>query len=250
VPFKGRSGDYFEFSWDRDAIANRIELNRELQYRFYQVVAEYALSKRPARTEPYLAEGHYSGLVANLIEAMELFVLGHEYGHVMAGHMNASDVTLRRQAEADGELVEYSWPRELEADSIGVRLLMLGLHKRSKLAIGYWYWGADFFFTALDVVQRAALLVQYGDETHRMDTHPPPLVRRQAARLRMLEMVGLEDFEEAMHVSSCLEFATDRLWNAVRDAVSALRTYGARELPTFPENVAQLRQIWDRSQIR
>ena len=107
--------------------------------------------------------------------------------------------------------------------------------------------GADFFFTALDIVQRAALLVQYGDETHRLGSHPPPLVRRQGVRVRMLEMVGLERFDETMQVARCLEFATESLWTAVRDSVVALRTYGARELPTFRENVAQLKQVWDLS---
>lgn len=250
VPLKRTDGNYAEFTWDEDAICDRIERNHELQYRFYQVLAEYSLSKRPIRTEPYLPEGHYQGPINQLIESMEMFVLGHEYGHVMAGHLTAPDVTRRHLAEADAELIEYSWPRELEADSTGVRLMMLALHKRESLALAFCYWGADFFFTALDIVQRAALLVQYGDETHRISSHPPPLVRRQAVRARMLEMVGLDRFDEAMHVSRCLELATERLWVAVRDSVFALRTYGARELPTFRENVAQLKDVWDLSRVR
>lgn len=251
IPVKRFGDDHWELLWDENAIAGRIDSNEELRYRFFQVIAEYAITGNTGRVEPYLPEGYYSDITSYLCEAVETFVFGHEYAHILAGHLKADNTPLRRLTDSDGILLVYSWPQELEADALGVKLAtqaMLNQHPKAHLA--QCYMGSDFFFTALDAVEKAALLFRDGVETPKLRSHPPALVRRQALRIRLLEMVGgdIEHFEESSKPSRCLEFAAEHLWAAVHDSVLALRTYGARELPTFKENIAQLNAIWRVSQ--
>ena len=74
---------------NRDAAAARLDADDTPIRRFLETVSAYATTGVPTNAPPYVLSDHrYQALSGMLCEAMELFVLGHEYGHVIAGHLD------------------------------------------------------------------------------------------------------------------------------------------------------------------
>ncbi len=80
---------------------------------------------RAARRFP--AEGGGRGmLAAALVGRIERFVLAHEYGHAIAGHLDASEAKTITADSAEGviEVIAKSWEQEFVADIWGVQLIL------------------------------------------------------------------------------------------------------------------------------
>jgi hypothetical protein len=61
-------------------------------------------------------------LKGSVVHACESFVLAHEYGHVLAGHINSSNTTFVRTSVGRVECARKSREQEFEADRLGVLL--------------------------------------------------------------------------------------------------------------------------------
>jgi Zn-dependent protease with chaperone function len=73
---------------------------------------------------------------------MEYFILGHEYGHLISGHLKEAD-----GAEAlpgvQADALVYSRKQELEADVFGVIVGTACMRHLRKVDIAMSFWGAD-----------------------------------------------------------------------------------------------------------
>jgi hypothetical protein len=77
-------------------------------------------------------ESSREDLIVFFAEAMERFVFAHEYGHVIKKHV--SDPMLLPTGPTgylEHKVLGRTWPQELEADAIGLRLLIQILKARA-----------------------------------------------------------------------------------------------------------------------
>lgn len=89
----------------------------------------------------------YLGLRLDLLGAMELFIVGHEYGHFIA-HEHAPD-------ESQPNSIDEIQRLEFICDQIGVILSRHALHRDSRGWLGYCGAGAMSFFRAIEASERA-----------------------------------------------------------------------------------------------
>ncbi len=217
-------------------IRQRLEQEPEVGARFAEVVLAYAHSGQPGRARPYLPARPYGLLAGSLQKSLEMFALGHEYGHVVRGHLEeASHKVLRVLPDEDTEALQYSWRQEYEADIVGT-----GLCIGAMLADGNYlpmsFWGIDCFFSVLDVVKRASSILSYGaEQTGRPGSHPPPNERRRRVRGVLRSMVdgpsATEQLEVAHTLGATVASTVELLWEQARPLVLDAHRQGLR--PVF-----------------
>jgi hypothetical protein len=95
---------------------------------FLQTVLEFLLIASPK--ENYFASENERELVVDLFTGMELFAVGHEYGHVIKNHGTSEGRQLMAFAPQktivvpNARTLKHSWAQELEADEIGFTLMV------------------------------------------------------------------------------------------------------------------------------
>jgi hypothetical protein len=93
---------------------------------------------------------------------MELFVMAHEYGHLIENH--GFEVSRQRLLqEAGAEIAKWTWFQESEADSIGLNLTiaaadMAGVPHRYPIA------SADLMLTSLSILDQIDQLRHHGHQ--------------------------------------------------------------------------------------
>lgn len=117
----------------------------------------------------------YDPLIIHFTEGMELFAVAHEYGHVLKKHSSpiiATPLGLNANGQPIGgrTVLAYarSWKQELEADQVGIALVLQALSTyakdddASRLSWLYSVKGALFFFRCLDIVDQARYIMEHG----------------------------------------------------------------------------------------
>jgi hypothetical protein len=218
------------------AAEDRIQQQPELAERFIEVAMAYALTGRPSVARPYWPERHYQMLSGVLQRSMILFVLGHEYGHMVAGHLLHVSSAGEDRSLVGVDALDYSWRQELEADVVGCRLSVAAMEQ-----LGYdpvlSFWGADFFFSAMDVMDRATSLLSCGDENKRkLGSHPPSKDRRSHLRRTFLPLLAGKGSPGATHPiehGQMIEDVVEHLWVLGRPSIKDAHERGFRPAPQW-----------------
>jgi IrrE N-terminal-like domain len=144
----------------------------------YSYVVQGSTKENQSRSQP---APHNRALYAELLQEMQRFVMAHEIGHFMLGHLDDESQSADRTPEA-------SWKCEYEADEFGLDL-MLALAKSKGASSAFHFWACDLVLTLYVILFRAISLLQFGTQkvTWVSPTHPDPTVRRTRLRERMLQ---------------------------------------------------------------
>ena len=222
------------FTLEPAAVQQRVRDDPSVLDRFADVVLAYALTGNPSRAEQYWPEADYGRLAELARESMELFVLGHEYGHIIAGHLGDASVERRMLPAQSVDEVSYAWGQEFEADYIGVALGVRSMNRSKGVDASLSFWGADLFFSALDVMDRCTSLLRHGDEgVQTLGSHPPSAERRQGVRLYLSRLLGDEASAGAIQLAEMVEQAVETLWTELRPYVRRLHEAGRRPAPAW-----------------
>jgi hypothetical protein len=103
--------------------------------------------------------------LGSISHAMQLFVLAHEYGHVLANHE-----TVMNSSGQGSEVLVRSWAQELEADVIGFTLMSNVLKRaasqvpRQKVMLGFHLVAPLLYFECVRIVEEAEHIIQHRGE--------------------------------------------------------------------------------------
>jgi hypothetical protein len=202
------------------AMTERIEANPEIADRFADIVVTYAVTGRIGLRGDPLPPG-YVGLAAVLHDSLTYFVLGHEYAHIMLGHLDTTAARKGVLPATEAEALVYSWQQELIADFLGMILSLNASIDHNKVDFGMAFWGIGLFFDALDVMDRAVSLLQTGDENVRqLGSHPPSDLRKQRMRESLSKMAEsayyAESVRRALGMDEIQTEITRLLWERTR----------------------------------
>lgn len=134
-----------------------------------------------------LATGAKAMLSAMVVHSCEKFVLAHEYGHAIAGHLTAPRTMVSKTPVGDVEFVCKSWSEEFEADLIAAMLLVIETPRQIKtyqdlFTLQFATVGPFFFFALDELITRVALEIKGLAGTSIITDHPPSRQRMQAVR--------------------------------------------------------------------
>jgi len=189
---------------------------------------------------PLLPSGAYGKLSTLMLERMETFVLCHEFGHLVSGHLSDASYVSAVIGESQVTHVVSDWAKEAEADSTGLKI-DLAVTADSGLPLPFGFLGADLFFGCVEVIERAIQTLFYGcccNEGLPTETHPSASTRREGVRyiistLRADQSAGILPFLDL--VASIV----DRLWEVCEPTLRAMHRDGVRPAPLWHPLIEQ-----------
>jgi hypothetical protein len=221
LPYEMIEGtQYVAFNIER--MRQILQAQPNLSWYWAEIVRSYALHRKPVGVPRVVlrqdAVGHTRGLIRH---AMELFAVGHEYGHHVEEH------SLGGIAAAGGEFGVDLHRQEHEADLLSALLsIRIGANKDTPNLYAYAGVGAIMMLGTRDLVRRATQVVRTGvDQIEPSITHPT-----LDERLRVLENFWMTHTpSELGHLRETFKSLLIILWDLLR--------------PKFEEMHATLRHI-------
>jgi hypothetical protein len=223
IPFEEvKGGSYvFRLLKTEAEIAKHLSENPVVLQRFRDALTPYLIEDKLLRSGiqsalRYSVDQPYGQAAKVLLDAMELFILGHEYGHLIKHHFSQGTRTASLLGEQSVEELIYNLEQEIEADLLGLQLMLRAMQKR-KIDITLSFWGADFFFCSIEVIARAVALRRTGDENAlSWGSHPPPHVRRELLKQALRNSAPEKTAKTAIEISTYLEMVMNVLWKSVQ----------------------------------
>jgi hypothetical protein len=198
--------------------------------RFFDVYGAYVVAGNPMYATRYIPSADLLPLHQPLLLGAELFVLGHEYGHIIEGHLRVPrDVACVFPGVPTANLPN-AWKEELEADAHGFELMLAAAGHRG-LTPELAYTGAEMFFTAIEILECALIAIKFGAEWPQrvqakydaikeslirrevdLGTHPPPAMRRDYLRQLAGVTTSAETARKAQKVAERVTNIMSELW--------------------------------------
>jgi hypothetical protein len=226
-------GSNLRFSFDLKEAEARWTQDPTPVRRLDEFLFAYTVNGHPHTAEQYFLHPPASLLAEQLLGGFELFIFGHELGHVYAGHL---DLLLSQAFNLEAETIQRlpaSWQQEFEADYLGLRLTMQAMMERG-MDVALSFCGPDLVFSAIELVDRALSTLRHGEvrEAPESSTHPPPDTRRQMLRSHLDEL-GTQDSQSATDLASSLQAILERMWLRLEPAFLIRHEKGLRPAPSW-----------------
>lgn len=219
------------FSMDINQCRQQIEDNPLIPERFFDVLTAYVVLGNPHFAKPYFLEQRYDGLSTLLRNGFEYFVIAHEFGHLIAGHLDTKEKKDYNIAGNTTEEIVTNWNQEFEADLIGTNIL-INVMRRRGFDMSLSYWGIEVFFGCLDVVEKTLSVLRTGatGEQSLSETHPPTLMRRQRIREAMTKSFDKQTVDSVLAITSVVEQVIGHLWDKTEPHI--IRLYNQNVQPS------------------
>jgi hypothetical protein len=151
-------------------MATRYTMPQQASHDFLAVLGSYVSEgSTKAISDRIHAAPNNRMLASGLLQAMEWFIMGHELGHLVLGHLDPSNITDDR---------DKLWEREYEADLFSVDLL-IEIAKHNGADWTFNFWACDVALTLFNCLYGAIALLEFGPNKPRWAsrTHPDPASR-------------------------------------------------------------------------
>jgi hypothetical protein len=150
-----------------------------------------------------------------LLDAVDIFVLAHEYGHVIPGHPGVRDNTTETER----------YQQEFEADELGFRLTL------SAIGDPKWaYAGVVLFLTGIAIVDLAAAVIKTGEpRVMASATHPSPPERLAKLSASLSKLVPSDVCKAANELADVVKWLLGDLWKWLQPAFVAAHQKGHTE---------------------
>jgi len=227
------SGDGISFDADLPAIERALAADATPINRLDEFLGAYIVAGHPHAAQQYFLPQPFSYLAEIWLAGFELFIFGHELGHVAAGHLAALQAQLRNLQPNALEVPHPDWRLEFEADEIGQMLALKAVSERN-VDLGLSYCGVDLVFSAIELVDRAVSTLLYGEvrPAPETETHPPASRRREVTR-HHLSVFGEEQANAAVELASLLQQVLEAMWDRLEPRFEARHKEGIRPVPSW-----------------
>lgn len=193
-------------------IVDKVLGTREISYEeagvyFQDTIQRYVNLKRydPSKEKIIVKGGAKLVLLSKLGSAAVNFVLAHELGHLLLGHLDSEQTRLVTVPGIGIKVpvISKSWENEFKADLIGGFLFVKNLLNKvddgftgpdSKNSIG----GPFLFFELLRLIEKAQGLAKY-------TSHPPTKQRYEALETHLMSIVPQNSFSISKRIVSLLQ---------------------------------------------
>lgn len=233
-PFKHMEDGGVEFSTDPIDIERNIDRAPEPIARFKQFVDAYVLVGDPAAAEQYIIDEPARTLGGWLLDSAELFLMSHEYAHLVQGHL-ADRTVQTEKVGREIEVFERLQEQEVEADFVGLQLSMATMTRTRGTDLSISFAGTYLLFAVMELVDRAVstLVPELKPSSPEADPHPLPDLRRAYLVLALEKMTGSEAAEAAYQLAEQVRTVVEKLWERIEPHYQGMREAGVRPSPIW-----------------
>ena len=230
LPFDNAGARGFSFSVDRAKARDATVANDSARERFRAALFAYLFEGHPALAPSPMLEMPHSLLHRIILTELELFILAHEYGHLLHGHLDPSQI--RRPALIKGvevEQVSRSHIQEFEADQTGMCLALQAL-ATDGIAPSVTFAAIDLFFSVDYALEQALMIITTGKRGVRgTDSHPHPCIRRERLRHAVQSFCGQAyESKSMLHLAETFELIAHLLFEDLVPRLNEAHSQGRR----------------------
>lgn len=183
--------------------------NHEAVICFADLIFAYAITNHASNAKQYTPEFSLATISSMFRESFELFILGHEYSHLLRGHFSdwttvAADT--KHYVELNKEKIEImvtNWLQETEADVLAAYLAITAMEDCDFASS---YAGVDISSITLIILER--MEIELKGKTLYPVTHPPAEVRREVVYRHLLDVN-----QDIKGIYEANTYVVDALWN-------------------------------------
>lgn len=240
IPYE-RTAEGVGYTFELNALQDSIDgMRGTLHSRMADLLYSTLYLGNPWASEPFKVKKYLLPVSTALVDSSHAFVVGHEFAHVQAGHLFDADTAQHAIGNRDGELLNYSWQHEFEADFLGLQEAFALCQGRER-PTAFTFAGAELYLNGVLLLVRAAASVEPANLL--LDPFWPPL----SARISALQAgVGfwLDGYDDMLaKEAACAQataFVMDRIWEGCEgDFRSLVETRGSSRLQlSFPRGDA------------
>jgi hypothetical protein len=233
----GRSRHRSRFILDEKSIGGQVWNNRyDLGRLFIDIFRAYLVEGDVLRGRRFLLSETRLLLNFQLVTSAELFVLGHEYGHIILGHLGTSKPRAAALGGSEVRELPFGWDEEYAADIKGLELMIEAM-RGFRFYVPLSVLGPGLFLAAEDMLERVKKGLHDGsfdlgvpEETR---SHPPAFVRLLALEESLKNSLG-RDQGMACAKMIMLPFTTlTMLFGLTKNEWSEMHHKGVRPTPTL-----------------
>jgi hypothetical protein len=225
MPLKNGGRDGLDIDTNPSAIEARLNSDLGLYPRFAELFANYAVNGDPHTAPEYYPAPDYIPLTSAWRDAMEFFIIGHEFGHVRLGHLDAPRSSVSRGGYTE---IAANWDQEFAADRFGLNVTLACLaerHRNPAVTCA----GVAMFLRGLGMVDQVVAEFfgrPYADEGS--ETHPPVSLRIDSLRVAMRDHLDEAESHAAATLASRVDGLFRTMWPPLREEIAQLLAEGAR----------------------
>jgi hypothetical protein len=211
---------------DPSAVRARLQSSPALVTEWTRIFGSYAELGWPPPGVHLISDITTQAVRLQLLRAVELFALAHEYGHHVMQHGitdSSADIPDPMIEEHQADLFARS-----ASMAIGSQESVPNFYAMSGV-------GAVVILGALDLVRRASALLETGsDQTPPRERHPPFRDRVEVIAL-LDEHLPVRFRPMAANMRDCFGQIVEVIWEFVRPGIAELRANGGRPAPNAPD---------------
>lgn len=197
-----------------EEIKKNIDEKPEILNRFKDFLTSYIVDGSPRKSEQYeIPQDARYNLCTYLLMSCEMFLIGHELGHIISGHLKHARKFGFFGQTSETQFMQEKIDNEFEADYIGMILTMQASANRGFQA-DFAYLGIEPFFMIYDVALKAKSILKYGHEdlTNYFVTHPSNNERMINTKRALIEISDEQQFYEAIYLPGIISQTIEYLW--------------------------------------
>jgi hypothetical protein len=228
----GWENKYNEFCTNNEILKKTVLENSFTPRFFKDLLYACVFNGTSSSAAAYRSEGLHKELASQLLDAMELFVMAHEYGHIVDWQHQIE----RQEFEGDTkELLVHMWAQEFSADHIGQNILFrVSALREEKVEFGISFAGTDLFFSSLDILERSIGILRTGNEAKRpVPKQPPVWTRRKMLRDNYTKELFPYTTYDVTALGRVIERILETLWMEIKPELLELYTEGRKLSPIW-----------------
>lgn len=199
----------FNFNLKIKPIDGKIKFDKGDNEKFLEVLTLYFVYENLFKSKTYFQKDRNMFLSGCLWDNAELFVVAHEYAHIISDELSNQKNIKRRFLDDDSKLYEVirDWNEEFKADQIALQIILTRSDDFDSGLVGN-YLGVEFLFACLDIIERINLKIN-GDKLS--ETHPSARIRIENLR-NFLKIILPKNANNLINGSKIISDILMELW--------------------------------------
>lgn len=211
----GEDKETSEFDFDKEVILENLKNKKVGHNKFIETLFLYFTYKDLDISNIYFEKDENKELSGVLYDNAELFVVAHEYSHILLDHLSPDKKCEKRFLDEESSLyqIDRNWEDEFYADSLALQAVLA--HNRNK--INGWfigYMGVELCLSCLDIIEKFK-------NTKIRNSHPFAEMRRRNIR-NCLKKLLPEHYKEIIDIGKNIEEIVLELWDTNKEVVNVL----------------------------
>jgi hypothetical protein len=214
LPKETVNDDFVSYNINKIEIDQSIQQNGFVNGLFTSLIINYLTKGHAGFSQKFFVDKVDNKLTDALRNTAELFIISHEYGHILFNHLDFNRKVKKELAKRlQIETWEIDWDQEFQADEFASIVVIRLNHVIKDMEASIAFAGVPFFFSTVEILY-TCLDYQFSE------THPSPEQRMKKLYDRLyLDTDDKELVDEIKEFGNAIQYIIKSLWSTNKSEI-------------------------------